>query len=71
MVPNKVIPVAGPVLAEAGAAAFGAEDTAVAAGLGCTAAAVDPTLTCWGPAGVATVVVRGGSTTLMLGIAAG
>jgi hypothetical protein len=87
-----------PVVAEAGASAFGAVETAVAAGVAFTSAAVDPMPTCCGPAGVATVmvpdfageaalapapaapvavavaptvVVRGGSTTLMLGIEAG
>ena len=46
-----------PVVAEAGAAAFGAEDTAVAAGEGLTAAAVDPVDTDFVPAGVATETV--------------
>ena len=75
-----------PVVAEAGADDEGELEKVVAAGLGRTSAAVDPMPTCCGPAGVATVmvpefageaalaptvVVRGGSTTLMLGIAAG
>ena len=46
-----------PVVAEAGASAFGAVETAVAAGVAFTSAAFDPTATCCGPAGVATVTV--------------